>query len=100
MAEPAALAAAAETALAAAEAALAAERTAAIDDATVQRLLAAGIRLFARKTEEERRHFPPVPGPEAVTPTEAAVLAVELLRTVNINLFDLSMWAARPRYDE
>jgi hypothetical protein len=35
---------------------------------------------------------------DAVTPTDAAVMVTELLQAVNLNLFDLSMWATgRPR---
>lgn len=100
MAEAPTLAGTARHALALAEAALAEGRTHEIPDDAVQALLAAGVRLFARKVEEERRHFPPVAGPEAVTATEAAMAVTELLRTVDLNLFDLSMWAARPRYNE
>ena len=94
------LAGLAERAAALADAALAAGDTRAIPDTAVQQLITAGLRLFAQKAEAEQRHFPPVAGPDAVTPTEAAVLVTELLRAVNLNLFDLSMWASRPRYDE
>jgi hypothetical protein len=84
---------------AAADAALAGETTAAVSDAAVQQLLAAATRLFARKVEAEGRFFSPIPAPDAVTATEAAVMITELLRAVNLNLFDLSMWAGRPRGD-
>jgi len=94
------LAGVADRAAALAAAALAAGDTQGIGDATVQQLITAGLQLFARKVEAERRNFPPVAGPDAVTPTEAAILVTELLRAVNLNLFDLSMWASRPRYDE
>jgi hypothetical protein len=94
------LASVADRAAVLAAAALAAEDTRGISDATVQQLLTAGLTLFARKTEAERRHFPPIATGDAVTPTEAAVLVTELLRAVNLNLFDLSMWASRPRHDE
>jgi hypothetical protein len=91
------IAAAADAALAAAEQALAEESTSDISDLAVQQLLTAGTRLFARKIERERRYFPPLTAGDAVTPTDAAVLVTELLQTVNLNLFDLSMWAGRPR---
>jgi hypothetical protein len=100
MADNAGLAAVARDALALAEQALAGEATAQVDDATVQRLLTAGIRLYAAKVDLERRNFLPVLGPEAVTATDAAVTIAELLRAVNLNLFDLSMWVGRPRFDE
>jgi hypothetical protein len=90
-------AAAAGAAFAAAEQALAEESTSDISDAAVQQLLTAGTRLFARKIERERRYFPPLTAPDAVTPTDAAVMVTELLQAVNLNLFDLSMWAGRPR---
>lgn len=68
-----------------------------ISDAAVQQLVGAAARLFARKVEEERRYFSPLTSPTAATPTEAATLITELLRAVDLNLFDLSMWAGRPR---
>lgn len=91
------LAIAARDAHALALAALAGETTAAISDETVQHLLTAGLKLFAAKVEHERRYFSPVTASDVVTATEAATLVTELLRAVDLNLFDLSMWAARPR---
>ncbi len=93
------LASIAQQVLAQAEAALQAGRTAEIADATVQQLLTAGIRLFAAKVELEQRHFLPVLGPDAMTATDAAVTITEMLRAVDLNIFDLSMWLGRPRYD-
>jgi hypothetical protein len=92
------LAAAASAAFAAVEQALADESTAEISDAAVQQLLTAGTRVFARKIEREARYFSPLTADNAITPTEAAVMITELLQAVNLNLFDLSMWATgRPR---
>jgi hypothetical protein len=89
---------AASAAFAAAEQALADDTTSEISDDAVQQLLTAGTRLFARKVERERRYFSPVTAGDAVTPTDAAVMVTELLQAVNLNLFDLSMWATgRPR---
>jgi hypothetical protein len=86
--------------LALAEAELSTDATRAVPDATVQALMLAAVRLYSRKVEEERRNFLPLPSPEAATPTEVAVAVTELLAAVNLNLFDLSMWASRPRYDQ
>ena len=96
-ADPAALDSLARQVLDIADAALAADGTAAISDAAIQQLLTAGVRLFARKVELERRYFSPLTAPDAATATEAATLVTELLRAVDLNLFDLSMWASRPR---
>jgi hypothetical protein len=94
------LAAAAREALAAAEQALADEKTAGVPDEVVQQLLTAGTRLFARKIEVEQRYFMPIADRDAVSATDAAVLMTEMMRAVDLNLFDLSMWASRPRDGE
>jgi sulfur transfer complex TusBCD TusB component (DsrH family) len=72
----------------------------AVADRTAQQLVTASARLYARKTDVEMRHFSPVTAPGAVSPTDVAVLATEMMRAVDLNIFDLSMWASRPRYDE
>jgi hypothetical protein len=92
---PARLQALAQEVTALADAALAAERTADIPDEAVQKLLTAATRLFAHKIENEQRYFLPLTSRDAATPTEAAVLITEMMRAVNLNLFDLSMWAGR-----
>jgi hypothetical protein len=89
--------AAAREACAAAESALASGSTSSIADEPLQQLIAAGARLYARKLEEERRALSPLPSPDALTATEAAELVTEILRAVDLNLFDLAMWAGRPR---
>ena len=76
------------------------DATADVADRTAQQLLTAAIRLYARKTDTEMRHFLPVVSPGDVTPTDVAVLATEMMRVVDLNIFDLSMWASRPRYDD
>jgi hypothetical protein len=96
-ADPSGLDAVAARVLALAESALDAGRAAEVPDVAVQRLFAAALRLHARKTEEEQRHFPPVAA-EAVMTTDIAVAVTELLRAADLNLFDLSMWASRPRH--
>ena len=83
---------AAASAFAAAEQALADGRTADISDVTVQRLIAAGVRLYAHKVEHERRDLSPLPSPGAITATDAVVVLSGMLRALNLNLFDLSMW--------
>lgn len=79
---------------------IAADGAAGVDAAAIQHLVSSGTRLFAQKVERDARHFSPLPVPHGVTATEAATLTLELIRAVDLNLFDLSMWAARPRGDE
>ena len=94
------LAALAEEALALTESLMQDEAAAAVADRTAQQLVTAAAKLYARKVDAERRHFSPVIAPNAVSPTDVAVLATEMMRVVDLNIFDLSMWASRPRYDE
>ncbi len=94
------LAALAEEALALTESLMQDEAAAAVADRTAQQLVTAAAKLYARKVDAERRHFPPVTAPNALSPTDVAVLATEMMRVVDLNIFDLSMWASRPRYDE
>jgi hypothetical protein len=99
-AEVAALIKAAREAFEAAERVLEREETGAVPDEAVQQLLTAGTRLFARKVDVEDRYYLPVTGRQAVTATEVVVTVNELIRTVDLNLFDLSMWASRPRRND
>lgn len=94
-----AIAAAARTAWQEAEKALAGEGggSGEISDETVQLLLTAGARLFAKKLELECRYFDPFTAPNAVTATDVASTVCEMLRAADLNTFDLSMWFHRPR---
>ena len=94
------LATVAEEALALVERLMRDDATSAVADRAVQQLVTAAAKLYARKTDTEMRHFLPVVAANAVTPTDVAVLATEMMRVVDLNIFDLSMWASRPRYDD
>jgi hypothetical protein len=94
------LAALAEETLALVESLMRDDATAGVADRTAQQLVTAAAKLYARKTDTEMRHFLPVVSPSDVTPTDVAVLATEMMRVVDLNIFDLSMWASRPRYDD
>ena len=85
----------AEAALAAVEQLTAKGAAGEIGDETVQRLLLAGIRLYAHKVDTENRTFEPVPQEASVNATEVAVTVTELMRRVDLNMFDLAMWSGR-----
>jgi methyltransferase-like protein len=87
----------AKRALEIAERALESENTAEISDEAVQNLLTAGARLFTRKTEMEDRVFLPFVSTQACTATDVCQTTSEMLRAVNLNTFDLTMWYSRPR---
>jgi hypothetical protein len=81
-----------EVAFAAAEQALTEGVIEQISDEAVQRLLTAGTKLFARKSEQERRSFLPFIAQNAISATEAVTVLSGILRAANLSLFDLSMW--------
>jgi hypothetical protein len=65
---------------------------------TVQQLMTSALKLFAAKVEQEDRFFSPILDPGSlVTPTDVVVSVSEILRAMNLNTFDLSMWFNRPR---
>ena len=67
-------------------------------DESVQQLMTSAVKLFAAKVEAEDRFFLPVlQNDGALTATEAVVVVSEILRAVDLNPFDLSMWFNRQR---
>jgi len=65
--------------------------TESITEDEVQKLFTAAIRLYVAKRAETGSGFWPV-AEHAVTATEAAVTTTSLLRAVQLELFELSMW--------
>jgi hypothetical protein len=86
----------AEALAALAEHALARGATDEIASADIERVLTAAMKLYGVKAEAEAVLPPPVSA-DKITPTEAVVVISELMRAVNLNLFDLSMWYRRAR---
>jgi hypothetical protein len=80
----------------AAELAQASAATARIASSDLAAVLTAAIKLYAAKAEAEPPPFPPVSA-DKITPTEVVVVVSEMLRAVDLNLFDLSMWYRRAR---
>jgi hypothetical protein len=93
-----ALAASAET-IAQAAAALAAAigEPDRIADADLRALIAGAVRLYAVKAEDGMRS-PLPPGGGGVTIDDTMLLTTDLLHTLNVQLFELSMWQAMTGY--
>lgn len=77
------------------------------DLATTQRLLAAAVKSYVAHMlsgdggVEEHSAGPtpsPFPDPNPVTATEVLVMASEMLRSVNLNVFELGLWENIGRY--
>ncbi len=64
-----------------------------IADADLRALLAGALRLYAAKAETGMR-APLPPGGGGVTITDAMLLTTDLLHSLNVQLFELSMWQA------
>jgi len=74
--------------------ALASGGTGAIASQDVGRAMTAIVKLYAAKAEAEGAL--PVPFcADRVTPTEVVLVVCEMLRALNISLFDLAMWYRR-----
>ena len=64
-----------------------------VADADLRALIAGAVRLYAAKAENGMRN-PLPPGAGGVTITDAMLLTTDLLHTLNVQLFELSMWQA------
>lgn len=65
-----------------------------LHDDELTALLSAAVRLYAARTEALERFSPPIDAAK-VSPTEALVTISEMIRAINVNMFDLSMWHER-----
>ena len=80
----------------AARQALGSDDQTAISDAALEAVLTAAVKLYAARAEF-RRDLPPPLNEREVSPTEVVVVASEMIRVVDLNPFDLSMWYRRAR---
>ncbi|HUD88145.1 MAG TPA: hypothetical protein VMR17_17020 [Xanthobacteraceae bacterium] len=64
-----------------------------IADADLRAIIAGAVRLYAVKAENDMR-MPLPPGGGGVTVTDTMLLTTDLLHTLNVQLFELSMWQA------
>jgi hypothetical protein len=67
-----------------------------LSDKDIERVLTAAVKLYAARTEATETYPKPI-APDQVTATELVVAVCEMIRAVDLNLFDLSMWYRRVR---
>lgn len=65
----------------------------AVSDEAVQQLLLAGAKLYYAKRDSGSR-LAAFPGPENITASEVATTCVGMTEVVNLEVFELAMWAA------
>jgi hypothetical protein len=73
---------------------LASGRSEDIASADLARAMTAIVKLYAAKAEREGS-LPPPFSAETVTPTEVVLVVSDMLRALDISLFDLAMWYRR-----
>jgi hypothetical protein len=67
-----------------------------LSDEDLKRVMTAAVKLYAARTEANETYPKPI-SPDKVSATEAVVAVCEMIRAVDLNLFDLSMWYRRVR---
>jgi hypothetical protein len=67
-----------------------------VTSSDLERVITAAVKLYAAKSEVDETLAAPISA-ERATPTEVVVVVSEMLRAVNLNVFDLAMWYRRPR---
>ena len=66
------------------------ENQSAVEDADLQNILAAAVRLYAARADE--RAVDPFGPRHNVTANDVMIAVTEMLRAVNVQVFELSMW--------
>ena len=64
-----------------------------LSDTTLQSLFAAAVRCYAARADAGAS-LPPFPHDAGVTATDAMIAADAILKAMNLQLFELSMWQA------
>lgn len=67
-----------------------------LSDDDLTNVMTAAVRLYAARAEAREEYPAPLRASD-VTATDVAVTVSEMIRTVDMNLFDLSLWHGRPR---
>jgi len=69
-----------------------------LDDADIQALLGAAVRLYAQRSAEHDEPLPAFSAEQArVTATDAMLATTAILKAVNVATFELGMWQAWTR---
>jgi hypothetical protein len=67
----------------------------AIPDHALRQVLTAAVKAYAAKVEASEGELAPFDA-DTVTATETVVTACAMIRTADLNLFDIAMWFQRP----
>jgi hypothetical protein len=67
-----------------------------VSEHELAQVMTEAVKLYARRCEMTGTYPPPVFGDQA-TATEVLTVVSEMIRTVDLNMFDLSMWYRRQK---
>lgn len=67
-----------------------------LTDDDIRAVMTAAIKLYTFRAEQSGLLPPPI-SPAQATATEVVTVVSEMLRVVDVNMFDLAMWYQRPR---
>ena len=70
---------------------------ASVTDGDLARVMTAAVKLYAARTEASGT-FPPPIDKDQVSATEALTVITELMRAVDVNMFEVSMWHGRAEH--
>ncbi len=65
-----------------------------LSDAEIQAMLAKAVRLYAERAAEREGALSAFPASAQVTATEVMVTVSDMLKAVNLQVFELGMWQA------
>jgi hypothetical protein len=80
--------------VAAAERALSTGDLGLVEDAELERVMTAAVRLYAAKADTDTPPARPIT-PDRVTPTDVVTAVSDMIRAAGLNLWDVSMWFQR-----
>jgi mannose/cellobiose epimerase-like protein (N-acyl-D-glucosamine 2-epimerase family) len=63
-----------------------------MSDADIQALLAKAVRLYAERVAERENALAAFPADTPITATDVAIAVSAMLKAVNLQVFELSMW--------
>ena len=71
------------------------ETAAALSDADLVAVMTAAVRLYARRAEDAEGALPAPVDVSALSTTEVLTAACEMIRAINVNMFDVQLWFSR-----
>jgi len=69
--------------------------TSSVSDGDLIAIMTAAVRLYARRSEQAEGALSPPIDVAALSTTEVLTAACEMIRAINVNMFDVQLWFSR-----